>query len=82
MLAIMLMIYQLKVCKFMYSQDADKLQEEVDKVYRSLKYIKAVVDHEKLQVIPNTATVVLETVMDVFNLLNKFSMTQDRYILH
>ncbi|CAC5367359.1 RAPGEF1 [Mytilus coruscus] len=57
--------------------DVDKLQEEVNKVYRSLNYIKAVVDNEKLQVIPTTATVVLETVMDVFNLLSHFFMTKD-----
>ncbi|XP_076090497.1 rap guanine nucleotide exchange factor 1-like isoform X11 [Mytilus galloprovincialis] len=58
-------------------KDVDKLQEEVNKVYRSLNYIKAVVDNEKLQVIPTTATVVLETVMDVFNLLSHFFMTKD-----
>lgn len=57
--------------------DVDKLQEEVNKVYRSLNYIKAVVDNEKLQVIPTTATVVLETVMDVFNLLSHFFLTKD-----
>ncbi|XP_033727703.1 rap guanine nucleotide exchange factor 1-like isoform X2 [Pecten maximus] len=58
-------------------EDSDKLQEEVNKVYRSLKYIRAVVDNEKLQVIPSTATVVLETVMDVFTLLNNFFLTKD-----
>ncbi|XP_052092599.1 rap guanine nucleotide exchange factor 1-like isoform X1 [Mytilus californianus] len=60
-----------------FVKDVDKLQEEVNKVYRSLNYIKAVVDNEKLQVIPTTATVVLETVMDVFNLLSHFFMTKD-----
>ncbi|XP_076090491.1 rap guanine nucleotide exchange factor 1-like isoform X5 [Mytilus galloprovincialis] len=60
-----------------FIKDVDKLQEEVNKVYRSLNYIKAVVDNEKLQVIPTTATVVLETVMDVFNLLSHFFMTKD-----
>ncbi|XP_021352661.1 rap guanine nucleotide exchange factor 1-like isoform X1 [Mizuhopecten yessoensis] len=58
-------------------EDSDKLQEEVNKVYRSLKYIRAVVDNEKLQVIPSTATIVLETVMDVFTLLNNFFLTKD-----
>ena len=64
------------ICIF---QDLDKLQSEVNNVYRSLRYIKAVVDQEKLQIVPNTATVILDTVMDVFTILNSFFMNQDRY---
>ena len=60
-------------------QDVDKLQAEVEKVFRSLAYIKAVVEYQKPQVIPNTATVILENVMDVFTLLNNFFIAQDRY---
>ena len=59
-------------------QDLQKLRTEVDSVYRSLRYIKAVIDQEKLQIVPNTATVVLDTVNDVFLILNSFFMTQDR----
>lgn len=59
-------------------QDVDKLQAEVEKVFRSLAYIKAVVEYQKPQVIPSTATVILENVMDVFTLLNNFFMAQDR----
>ena len=51
----------------------------MNNVYRSLRYIKAVVDQEKLQIVPNTATVILDTVMDVFTILNSFFMNQDRY---
>ncbi|KAK3087482.1 hypothetical protein FSP39_006537 [Pinctada imbricata] len=61
--------------------DVDKLQEEVNKVYRSLNFIKAVVDHEKLQVIPGTATVVLESVMDVFTMHSNFFLAQDSSVL-
>ncbi|XP_060590659.1 rap guanine nucleotide exchange factor 1-like isoform X2 [Ruditapes philippinarum] len=57
--------------------DLQKLRTEVDSVYRSLRYIKAVIDQEKLQIVPNTATVVLDTVNDVFLILNSFFMTQD-----
>lgn len=65
---------------FLYSelQDLQKLQSEVDNVYRSLRYIRAVIDQDKLQIVPSTATVVLDTVNDVFLILNNFFMTQDR----
>ncbi|KAK3601026.1 hypothetical protein CHS0354_008138 [Potamilus streckersoni] len=58
-------------------QDIDKLQGEVNNVYKSLRFIRAVVDQEKFQIVPNTATVVLDTVMDVFTLQNNFFMNQD-----
>ncbi|KAL4219471.1 Rap guanine nucleotide exchange factor 1 [Mactra antiquata] len=59
--------------------DLQKLQHEVDNVYRSLGYIKAVIDQEKPQIIlvPNTATVVLEHVNDVFLILNSFFLSQE-----
>ncbi|XP_022322491.1 uncharacterized protein LOC111123983 isoform X7 [Crassostrea virginica] len=63
------------------NKDVDKLQAEVEKVFRSLNYIKAVVEYQKPQVIPSTATVILENVMDVFNLLNNFFMAQDSSML-
>ncbi|XP_048777777.2 rap guanine nucleotide exchange factor 1-like isoform X4 [Ostrea edulis] len=63
------------------NKDVDKLQAEVEKVFRSLAYIKAVVDYQKPQVIPNTATVILENVMDVFTLLNNFFIAQDSSVL-
>ncbi|XP_062584214.1 rap guanine nucleotide exchange factor 1-like isoform X5 [Saccostrea cucullata] len=63
------------------NKDVDKLQAEVEKVNRSLAYIKAVVQYQKPQVIPNTATVILENVMDVFNLLNNFFNAQDSSVL-
>ncbi|KAL5013075.1 hypothetical protein ScPMuIL_011626 [Solemya velum] len=59
------------------TDDIDKLQLEVNNVHRSLQYITAVVDQEKVQIVPNTATVVLETVMDVFTLLNNFFVNKD-----
>ena len=68
----------LNICLYCLLQDLDKLQSEVNNVYRSLRYIKAVVDQEKLQIVPNTATVILDTVMDVFTILNSFFMNQDR----
>ncbi|XP_052788313.1 rap guanine nucleotide exchange factor 1-like isoform X2 [Mya arenaria] len=58
-------------------KDLQKLQTEVDNVYRTLKYIEAVINQEKVQIVPNTATVVLDTVNDVFLILNNFFMTQD-----
>lgn len=66
----------------LYFQDLQKLQAEVDNVYRSLGYIKAVIDQEKPQIVlvPNTATVVLEHVNDVFLILNSFFISQDRYV--
>ncbi|XP_011440592.3 rap guanine nucleotide exchange factor 1 isoform X4 [Magallana gigas] len=63
------------------NKDVDKLQAEVEKVFRSLAYIKAVVEYQKPQVIPSTATVILENVMDVFTLLNNFFMAQDSSVL-
>ncbi|WAR30689.1 RPGF1-like protein [Mya arenaria] len=62
---------------FLSRQDLQKLQTEVDNVYRTLKYIEAVINQEKVQIVPNTATVVLDTVNDVFLILNNFFMTQD-----
>ena len=59
-------------------QDLQKLQTEVENVNRTLKYIQAVITQDKLQIVPNTATVVLDTVNDVFLILNNFFMTQER----
>ena len=52
----------------------------MNNVYRSLRYIKAVVDGEKLQIVPSTATVILDTVNDVFTILNNFFLNQDRLV--
>ncbi|XP_052230046.1 rap guanine nucleotide exchange factor 1-like isoform X2 [Dreissena polymorpha] len=57
--------------------DLQKLQTEVENVNRTLKYIQAVITQDKLQIVPNTATVVLDTVNDVFLILNNFFMTQE-----
>ncbi|CAI9716445.1 rap guanine nucleotide exchange factor 1-like isoform X1 [Octopus vulgaris] len=57
--------------------DVDKLKIEVDHVYKSLKYIKEVVDKETLQILPATASAVLETVTGVFTLLSNFFSNQD-----
>lgn len=50
----------------------------VDEVYRSLKFIQEVIDKEKLQIVPGSATHVLNMVMDIFSFLNTFFNNQDR----
>ncbi|XP_064617098.1 rap guanine nucleotide exchange factor 1-like isoform X2 [Liolophura sinensis] len=57
--------------------DIDKLKDEVANVHRSLGYIKEVVDKEKLQILPGSATIVLDTVMEVFTLLSNYFMNQE-----
>lgn len=63
---------------FVYFQDVDKLKIEVDQVYKSLTYIKEVVDKETLQILPATASAVLETVTGVFSLLSNYFANQER----
>ena len=70
--------HNIYIFSFLYFQDLQKLQTEVDNVYRSLRYIKAVIDQEKVQIVPNTASVVLDTVNDVFVILNNFSQNHER----
>ncbi|PVD22333.1 hypothetical protein C0Q70_18143 [Pomacea canaliculata] len=50
-------------------QEADRLRGEVEEVHRTLTYIRAVVQQGKLEILPETATLILETVMNVFTTL-------------
>ncbi|XP_067661881.1 rap guanine nucleotide exchange factor 1-like isoform X2 [Haliotis asinina] len=60
------------------TDEADKLQMEVEEVNRTLNFIvRAVVTQGKHEVLPPSATLVLETVMNVFTLLSNHLLNQD-----
>ncbi|XP_025112500.1 rap guanine nucleotide exchange factor 1-like isoform X4 [Pomacea canaliculata] len=52
-----------------FVKEADRLRGEVEEVHRTLTYIRAVVQQGKLEILPETATLILETVMNVFTTL-------------
>lgn len=60
-------------------QDVDRIDAESKKVFRSLRYIQDVVDKNILQLLPGSATVVLETVMEVYQLLSTYFINQERW---
>lgn len=63
-------------------QEADRLRGEVEEVHRTLTYIRAVVQQGKLEILPETATLILDTVMNVFTTLrNMPGAAADRLFL-
>ena len=60
-------------------QETERLLGEVEEVNRTLTYIWAVVQQEKLEILPRSATLILDTVMNVFNTLRNTPAASDRY---
>ncbi|XP_050413397.2 rap guanine nucleotide exchange factor 1 isoform X2 [Patella vulgata] len=60
-----------------HHDDIDKLQSELDEINRTLKFIQAVANQDKPKMLPPTATHVLETVLDVFTVLNNILATEE-----
>ena len=61
-------------------QEVDQLKQDSKKVLQALKYTQDVVDKNILQQLPGSATIVLETIMEVTtNLLGRY-LDQDRSV--
>ena len=60
-------------------QETERLLGEVEEVNRTLTYIRAVVQQEKLEILPRSATLILDTVMNVFNTLRNTPAASNRY---
>ncbi len=63
---------------FCLPQDIEKLEHESKKVFHALRYVQDVVDKNMLQMLPGSATIALETVMEVNQLLNNYFIDQER----
>ncbi|XP_076455431.1 uncharacterized protein LOC143290006 isoform X3 [Babylonia areolata] len=59
------------------AKETERLQAEVEEVNRTLTYIRAVVQQEKLEILPHSATLILDTVMNVFNTLRNTPAASD-----
>ena len=62
-------------------QDADRLEQESKKVFQALSYLQDVVDKNILQMLPGSATIVMETIMEVHQLLGKYFINEERYVV-
>ena len=60
-------------------QDVERLQQKSHKVFQSLHYVQDAVDKGILELLPGSITVVLETVMELNQLLGNYFIDQDRY---
>ncbi|XP_070175852.1 guanine nucleotide-releasing factor 2-like [Littorina saxatilis] len=58
-------------------KETERLQGEVEEVNRTLTYIRAVVQQGKLEILPRSATLILDTVMNVFNTLRNTPAVAD-----
>ena len=61
-------------------QDMENLKAAMDEVNKTIKYINSVVNCGKLEVLPGSASVILETVMTIFTLLRYPQVAQDRSV--
>jgi hypothetical protein len=59
-------------------QETERLLAEVQEVNRTLIYVRAVVQQEKLEILPRSATLILDTIMNVFNTLRNTPVAADR----
>lgn len=57
--------------------ETERLRAEVEEVHRTLTYIRAVVQQQKLEILPHSATHILDTIMNVFNTLRNTPATAD-----
>ena len=60
-------------------QDVERLQQKSHKVFQSLHYVQDAVDKGILELLPGSITVVLETVMELNQLLGNYFIDQERY---
>ena len=56
----------------------DRLEVESRKVFQALQYMEDAVNKKILQLLPGAATIVLETIMEVDQLLSTYFTNQDR----
>ena len=61
-------------------QDVDRLEHESRKVFQALRYMEDAVNKRILQLLPGAATIVLETIMEVNQLLSNYFTNQDRSV--
>ena len=66
------------IFSFHIYQNIEKITEESKKVYRAIEYLRGVVDKSILQMLPGSADVVLETVMEVHQLLGSYIIAQEK----
>ncbi len=59
-------------------QDIEKIELESKKIFQALAYIKDVVDKKILQMLPGSASIVLETILEIHQLLNNYFIDQER----
>ena len=59
-------------------QDIEKLEQQSRKVYQTLGYMKDAVRKNIHQLLPGSATIVLETSMEVHQLLSNYFINQER----
>ena len=60
-------------------QSVEKLHLESKKVFQALGYLQGVVDKGILEMLPGSSTIVLETVMELSQLLGNYFVDQDRW---
>ncbi|XP_074654092.1 uncharacterized protein LOC141908130 [Tubulanus polymorphus] len=70
-----------RITRKQQQNDVDKLHRESKKVFQALEYTQDVVDKNILQMLPGTATVVLECIMEVVQLLSIYLVTNDSTVL-
>ncbi|KAK7504449.1 hypothetical protein BaRGS_00004315 [Batillaria attramentaria] len=58
-------------------KETERLRAEVEEVNRTLTYIRAVVQQKKLEILPHSATLILDTIMNVFNTLRNTPAAAD-----
>lgn len=56
----------------------EKLDVASKKVFQALRYMEDAVNKHILQLLPGTTTVVLETIMEVVQLLSNYFINQER----
>ncbi len=63
---------------FFSFQDIEKIELESKKIFQALHYIKDVVDKNILQMLPGSASIVLENILEIHQLLNNYFIDQER----